>query len=481
MKYSLSKFEHFLFFFSSEDVYVIERYLQLKEGNKEYRIKYYFLTIGLAVLIFFICAAISTMFFIYNIFDGYSRLLSLPIGLFIGLLIANIYLFLLYTITPTILDTVDRRKRNDIKIKDIKNTQESTSMFSFSFLFRLAFIAFIGLIIAQPLNVWLLVDMNPFGVGKKEIVQIERYKSESLVDSYLTNDHHYTKNEIVLLKDINEKLAYIDHGRHDVLEIQSTINIINQKVKKDESAVKQLNQIMSKLNHINKNFLKKRFNYQETAALISQINAFVEQMAESDQDFLDKLQTMNVNQSLDRKIFGFYLQNAVPLIREKIESHDQLKKLLDKNTLYTLKIRLLMTENLLALVIALLTIVIFCIPVFAKFFIRKKFNYYKFRAGSEKTIITKLYENHRKNYADLINARLKAQLVDSNENLLGKLAPVKRINTPLYEHTENDLLQRTDREEIEKFEYWNDAPFRTQRKSDVKLPNKEDLIKKLYN
>ncbi|WP_343566121.1 DUF4407 domain-containing protein [Sphingobacterium sp.] len=481
MKYSLSKFEHFLFFFSSEDVYVIERYIQLKEENKEYKIKYYFLTIGLAVLIFFICAAISTMFFIYNIFDGYSRLLSLPIGLFIGLLIANIYLFLLYTITPTILDTVDKKKKNDIHIKDIKNTQESTSIFSFSFLFRLAFIAFIGLIIAQPLNVWLLVDMNPLGLGNKEIVQIERYKSESLVDSYLTNDDHYTKNEIVLFKDINEKLAYIEHGRYDLSEIKSIINTINQKVKEDESAIKQLNQFKYKLNRINRNFLKKRFNYQETAALTSQINGFVEQMAQSDHHFLDKLEGLNRNKSLDRNIFGFYLQNAIPLIEEKIESHDQLKQLLDKNTLYTLKIKLLMAENPFALIVAILTISVFCIPVFAKFFIRSKFNYYKFRAGSEKTIISRLYEIHRKTYADLINTKLKAQLDNSNEYLLQKLAPVKRINTPLYHYIENDLLQRTHREEIEKFEYWNDAPFRTQRKSDVKLPNKEDLINKLYN
>lgn len=480
MKYSLTKFEHFLFFFSSEDVYVIEKYLQLKENDKEYKIKYSFLIIGLAVLIFFICAAISTMFFIYNIFDGYSRLLSLPIGLFIGLLIANIYLFLLYTITPTILDTVDKRKRNDRNIKDIKNTHESTSMLSFSFLFRLAFIAFIGLIIAQPLNVWLLVDMNLFGIGKKEIIQIERYKSESLVESYITNDDHFTKNEIVLFKDINEKLVYIERGRHDVLEIQSTINTINQKVKEDESAIRQLSQFKTKLTDINRNFLKKRFNYQETALLISQINGFVEQMAQSDYLFLEKLEEMNVNKSLDRNIFGFYLQHAIPLIKEKIESHDQLKHLLDKNTLYTLKIRLLMSENPIALIIAILTIAVFCIPVFAKFFIRKKFNYYKFRAGSEKTIILKLYAHHRKMYADLINAKLKVQLDNSNRYLLEKVAQVKHINMGLYERVDNELIERTNSSDIEKFEYWNDAPFRTQRKSDIKLPNKEDLINKLY-
>ncbi len=204
-------------------------------------------------------------------------------------------------------------------------------------------------------------------------------------------------------------------------------------------------------------------------------------MAQSDHHFLDKLEGMNVNKSLDRNIFGFYLQNAIPLIKEKIESHDQLKQLLDKNTLYTLKIRLLMTGNLFALIIAILTIAVFCIPVFAKFFIRKKFNYYKFRAGSEKTIISRLYEIHRKAYADLINAKLKAQLDNSNEYLLQKLAPVKHINMTLYERFENEILQGTDSPDIEKFEYWNDAPFRTQRKSDIMLPTKEDLIKKLYN
>ena len=136
MKAHLNKIEQFLLFFSSEDVYVIEKYLKNKSGSKkELSIKYYFLTIGFAVLIFFVYTAISTIFFIYNIFDGFSKLLSIPIGLFIGLLLANIYLFLLYTITPSILFTADKKKKRIAKIKDIRNTQEINSLLSSSFFF----------------------------------------------------------------------------------------------------------------------------------------------------------------------------------------------------------------------------------------------------------------------------------------------------------------------------------------------------------
>src|SRR5690606_11729751 len=194
MKAHLNKIEQFLLFFSSEDVYVIEKYLKNKSGSKkELSIKYYFLTIGFAVLIFFVYTAISTIFFIYNIFDGFSKLLSIPLGLFIGLLLANIYLFLLYTITPSILFTADKKKKRIAKIKDIRNTQEINSLLSSSFFFRGFFIVFIALTISQPLNVWLLVDLNILNLGKKEIIQLENYRSQSLLDSYIINDEHYSK------------------------------------------------------------------------------------------------------------------------------------------------------------------------------------------------------------------------------------------------------------------------------------------------
>ncbi len=481
MKYLLTKFQNFILFFSSEDVYVIRRYLELKEENKEYRIKYYFFIIGFTVLSFFIWAALSTIFFIYNIFDGYSRLLSLPIGIFVGLLIANIYLFLLYTITPTILDTVDRKKKGNSNLKSIKNTQKDTSMFSFSFLFRLGFIAFIGLMIAQPLNVWLLIDINLFGIGKKEIIQVERYKSQSLVESYLTNDDHYTKAEILLFQDIREKLYYVQKEQSNVLSIQSTINTINQKVKADQNAVHRLKMFRIKLNDVNANFLQKKYNYQETKLLIRQINNFIEESSQSDRQFLEKLSEIKQKSYLHQDVFNFYLQHAIPLMKEKIESHDQLKRLLDRNTLYTLKIKLLMADNPLALILSLVIILVFCIPVFAKFVIRNKFNYYKFRAGSEKAVIIKLYESHRAQYSKILYVKLKTQLENSNQYLYQKLTSLATNDTPSYILKKSELDLRTENIAVEKFEYWDDAPFRTQRKSELSHASKEDLIKQFYS
>lgn len=478
MKFSLSKFEKFLLFFSSEDIYVIEKYLEEKVNDKkESLIRYYFLIIGLSVLVFFIFTTISTTFFIYNIFDGYSRLLSIPIGIFIGLLIANIYLFLLYTITPVLYNTVDKKKRKNVNIKDLKTTHES-NLLSFSFLFRIGFIAFIALLIAQPFNVWLLFNINPFQVAQKQIVQVENYKTQSILESYIINDEHYNG----FFKEINNKRHQsINNSAINPILHQTSDNKIIQKEKEDIKSIKTLKLYKNKLQKLNSNFLTKEINYLETNDLINDINILIERIFKSDEDFLDYLRSISNQNSLNQDVILLsYLETTIPFMVEKIESHKLLKELLDNNRFYTLKIKLLMSSNLYALMFSIFNVVLFCFPVLAKFQIRKKFHYYKFRSSSENTIIKKVYENHCIAYSQILSEKITEERTTSKNRIKNKLEKLEEINKKKYDENSEELDKILAPIIIDKYQYWVDAPFRTLRSSDLKYPNKEKLIEKFY-
>lgn len=479
MKAHLNKIEQFLLFFSSEDVYVIEKYLKNKSGSKkELSIKYYFLTIGFAVLIFFVYTAISTIFFIYNIFDGFSKLLSIPIGLFIGLLLANIYLFLLYTITPSILFTADKKKKRIAKIKDIRNTQEINSLLSSSFFFRGFFIVFIALTISQPLNVWLLIDLNILNLGKKEIIQLENYRSQSLLDSYIINDEHYSK----LFKDLNNKEELI-YSRQFPLD-QSLFNIINKiKEKEDEDliTIEKLKAYKFRLQELNKNFLSKKINYKETENLIFELNTFIENVFLSDENFTFYLNNLRLENLPHKEIIQHYINSTLPFMEEKIDSHNQLKELLHRNSLYTLKIKLLMGENIYALILSLVTICFFLAPGLAKFLLRKKFNYYKFRSGTENAMIIDFYKMNCETYKQILNQKVINQKEEVKVKLLKKIEILKDINISKYELLKHELEIEKEYSVLEKYEHWADAPFRTLRKSDIQYPNNKDLLAKIYS
>lgn len=478
MRINLNKLEQFLLFFSSEDVFVIEKYLENKSGSKkELTIKYYFLTIGFVVLFFFVYTAISTIFFIYNIFDGFSKILSIPIGLFIGLLLANIYLFLLYTITPSILFTADKKKKKNAKLKDIRNTHEINSLFSSSFLFRGFFILFIALTISQPLNVWLFIDLNLFQLGKKEIIQLENYRSQSLLDSYIINDEHYSK----LFKDLNnkEELLFsnqltLDHSLYNI------IKKIREKEKEDMITIQKLKSYKSNLQELNSNFLAKKINYKETEKIIFDLNTFIENVFISDEEFTTYLKNLKPIEQPYGEIINHYIASSLPFMEEKIESHNQLKDLLHRNSLYTLKIKLLMGENIYALILSLLTICLFLAPGFAKFLLRKKFNYYKFRSGTENSMIIDFYKSNCETYKQILNQKIITQKEEVKEKLLEKIEILKEFNSSKYELLRQELELDSTYDVLEKYEHWADAPFRTLRKSDLHYPNKQELLTKIY-
>lgn len=148
MKALIDKLRLFLCFFSGEDDFII------RKCNKGIQVA--FASIGLFVLIIFTGCLFSASLFMSHVFEG-NVLLGFFIGFIWAMLVTNLYLLLLYTISPPLLP-IARRKRikQGGKTRTIiieKESKEKHPLLQISLLFRLGLIILIAVIIVQPFNV----------------------------------------------------------------------------------------------------------------------------------------------------------------------------------------------------------------------------------------------------------------------------------------------------------------------------------------
>jgi len=129
--------------FSGEDFSIIRKC--------EPNIQFYFSLIGGFVLVILICCFISAFLFTESMFK--SPIQDFGIAIVWGFIVTNLYVLLLYTISPAILPT--SVKKNGLKILEGK-----TNSINASFILRIIILIILSIIIAQPLNVWLLSSPN---------------------------------------------------------------------------------------------------------------------------------------------------------------------------------------------------------------------------------------------------------------------------------------------------------------------------------
>ncbi|HRP90735.1 MAG TPA: DUF4407 domain-containing protein [Edaphocola sp.] len=137
MSYLLKAIRDRLCKFSGEDYTIIQ-----KCGNK---VQFYFSLIGLLVLVILLCSFASALYFTEHLF--HSIIVDIGVGIVWGYIITNMYLLLLYTISPTLLPTKIRKKQ------EVKTNQ---FQLSFSMGLRIFIVILLAVIIAQPLNVLIL-------------------------------------------------------------------------------------------------------------------------------------------------------------------------------------------------------------------------------------------------------------------------------------------------------------------------------------
>lgn len=137
----MNKLRLLLWTFSGEDDYIIRKCSNKIQGE--------FAVIGVWVITIILLCGVSTYLFFDSVFH------SVAIGIFTSiiwvLMLLNLYLLVLYTISPTILPSKKDKQGRAVAFQHVKI--ETGALISL--IGRLLFLALVAVIMAQPLIVWL--------------------------------------------------------------------------------------------------------------------------------------------------------------------------------------------------------------------------------------------------------------------------------------------------------------------------------------
>lgn len=109
------------------------------------KIKYHFTLIGLMVLFILFFSFVSALYFTEHLFS--NLLFDVVVGVLWGYIVTNMYVLVLYTISPPLLP---------VKIKSNRLVKSRKFIFSFSMALRIFIVCLLAIIIAQPLNILIL-------------------------------------------------------------------------------------------------------------------------------------------------------------------------------------------------------------------------------------------------------------------------------------------------------------------------------------
>lgn len=147
MNQAINKLRLFFCFFSGEDDFII------RKCNAGIQIS--FAAIGLCVLIILSWCFVGAFYFTEHLF--HNEIADFIVGTIWALLITNLYLLLLYTISPALLPVAHKKtiiQKGKKKKVIMQETRRNKSPFhSFSFLFRTGLITFLAVLMTQPINV----------------------------------------------------------------------------------------------------------------------------------------------------------------------------------------------------------------------------------------------------------------------------------------------------------------------------------------
>ena len=146
MNRAINRLRLFFCTFSGEDDYIIRKC--------EAGIQVSFALIGLFVMFVFIGCWASASLFMSHLFEG-GNWLSAFVGIIWAMLITNLYLLLLYTISPALMPIAryTKEKKSGFRKVEKEKTEKPESAFTPSFIFRLSLIILLAIIITQPFNV----------------------------------------------------------------------------------------------------------------------------------------------------------------------------------------------------------------------------------------------------------------------------------------------------------------------------------------
>jgi hypothetical protein len=506
MDKTLKQIRFFLFNYSGEDKYILKRCNTVIQKR--------FALIGSFVLLIFVGCFFSATLFSYSLFQG-AKWTSIPIGLFWGAMVVNIYLLLLHTISPAIIPLASKVKR---KKKNIGIERETKLHFlNLSMLLRVGFMMLLAVIIAQPLNYSLL----SFTVN----THLEKHNIKERVTLYSLTNKHLIQSELNSQKEFNSKINKALYG-NDAQKVKIYLANIDIKINGDKTFIDLVTKKINQLNKIEGHlFLNSKENQQKTK-LINQIDRLLTDQIISDNILVSTLNSSSISGKL-KTDFDNYKMELLKLTNEKIDNYNKLNDLLNKSNFYIKTIQLLLVENPLSWIITGIICLLFLLPIFFKYKVRDisanlflyeqgknkeltrlrkelinttDYNWLEHKIKSIKTkdivatdyyfqrmliehkIILEEYDETKKEFSKLLTENIKS----FNQNCLNKLLPIveklKKINSNKYQEYKEKIFEEYKNEVIVKYEYWLDCPFRTEKiKATPIFENHNSFLDFFYN
>lgn len=439
--------------FSGEDNFIIKKCT----GT----IQITFATIGAFVITIFIGCFTSAYSFFNSLLEN-NYYISLPIGIVWALLVTNMYLLLLYTVAPTTLPVKEK--------KTVQNTFFSLSMF-----FRISFISLLAVIIAQPLNVYFLSTSVDSSIRKH--IQEEKTNMVIVADKFLI------KNELELFTDFNEKIN-LTCSITEKKELYNILAPITKKIKTDDLFIKKSTLLINQIHTLKEKVWLDNKERKKKDSLINTLELLTNKVIESDKAFVNKIEGIKIynNNNNLSKDFEVYKSKLIYAINQKIDNYNKLEYLLSKSNFYIKRIQLLLFENPNSWLITAIVCFLFILPIYFKYKVREKTDFYNWKIKIEKKIIKEEYSGFKKEYSQLLNQNTKRYNSYSQSNLIEILDLLKKANQDSYQSFLKEIKDEYKDEIMSKYEYWEDSPFRTIKPKTNIVKNEEaTFLDFLYN
>lgn len=464
MNKSINRLRLFFCTFSGEDDYIIR--------ECEPRIQISFAFIGLFVMIVFAGCWISASSFMSELFEVSGKWLSVPIGIIWALLVANMYLLLLYTVSPTLLPVsrkiAGKGKKRKIGIETPEEKKKSE--FTPSFIFRIVFISLLAIIIAQPLNVLLLSSFSE--------KSLSNHKTEYRISMMIVADSSLIKQEVQNQTDFYQNITTKIHVNDSVI-VANNVKLLNAKVVNDQNFLIQSKTLLDGLSKWHKSLLAK--NKQKSDSIRAILSTLVDEELNSDSAFILVIDNIQFTDKTLQSDFENYRISLKETIKAKIKNYARLSELLEKSNFYVKRIQILLSENPASWIITIVVCGIFLLPIYWKFSIRNHGGFYEKKKHIENKIVHDDYNDFKRTYFQIFENKLKDYNRQTWVTVIHSLHKLEKINPDKFSDKSLQLKKELAEEPVSKYEYWADPPFRTRRKQSSKqLLSEKDFLKTIY-
>lgn len=506
MNKTFNEIRQFLFTCSGEDNFILKRCNVVIQKR--------FAFIGGFVLLIFIGCFFSATLFSYSLFQG-AKWISIPIGIFWGAMVVNIYLLLLHTISPPIIPLshkIKKRKKNG----GIER-EDKPHFLNLSMLLRIGFMMLLAVIIAQPLN----YDALSFTVN----THLEKHKIKERVKLYSLTNKHLIQSEVNNQNEFNVKIKSTLYNDESI-KLKRYLSSVDSKINNDKVFIDLVSKKIIQLNKIDAHLFLNTFENQQKTKLINEIDNLLYNQIISDNSFINKLNALSISGKLKIE-FDNYKSQLINLTTDKIDNYDKLNNLLNKSNFYVKTIQLLLAENPLSWILTIMICLLFLLPIILKYkardvsarlfqqdqeenkeliklrsqlinttdynWLQKKIksinakgirtsDYYFQRMLFEHKIILEEYEESKKIFSKILTQNINNYNQNSKNRLLILLEKLKKINSNKYQEYNKLIFDEYKNEVIFKYEYWLDCPFRTEKLKPIPIiENHGSFLDFVYN